>query len=110
MKPGKEVMVNVNRMERCHSPPKRNKVCSNSMRYTVTSFSEKEYACESTEPPCIPGRPILVSVPHEISQDSGETGNENVTVDEPEESDDTTDDRTWIPGHATKEREGDNLG
>lgn len=74
IKPEKEVVVNVSRMEKCHNPPTRKRITRNFVRDTVVKNENRKYTREDAETPCVPGRFILRPLPDEVLRGSAETG------------------------------------
>jgi hypothetical protein len=105
IKPGKTVIVNVNRMKRCNSPPTK-KTRSNrdttSSKCVPTGSDQDNSETEMTD--------IVIrsrQIPCLDKKNQDESLDDTVTTDETSEFDDTTRDPTWRQGQTTQSRTPD---
>jgi hypothetical protein len=111
LKPGKTVVVNVNRMKRCHNPPKKTR----SNRDTAVSKrmptgNDQNSETEMTDI-VIRSQQILCldkeNQDENLGDDTVTVGDDTVTADETGEFDDTTRDPTWRQGQTIQNRTPD---
>jgi hypothetical protein len=96
LKPGKRVVVNVNRMERCHSPPSKKRafkgIVAKSECFSAGSDSDND-----GDSPDITVRSQPLPLYNERTLQNPDVGDEDVTVEATIQLDDTVHDPTWRP-------------
>jgi transposase InsO family protein len=96
MKPGKDVVVNVNRMKLCRSSPTRKRTTGRLISGSKIKLTEPKTVEQDIETPPVSGRPIIVTE----TQIPREQRDEIILDEGPEDLDDSRRDPTWRPGHA----------